>query len=683
MIKQFFLMLWLLVFAYSASFSQKYGFFSGAGFVRGEGDFRQFGAIRDSIPLVGSGGSFFYNFGAFLNIPINKSIGTSSSIGIQFFSIPFSTFRDMSARFDSFLVVSKYIMKVASDFRFNSLKLFYSQDLNFRVVDNLNLKSGFSIGYEFQYPKTISYSEDAYIKGVSFVYESKTYETEGRNNFPISVTFDFGLTYLFPHNFFGLFKIGLCPIFSFGFCNITKDFTSDIISVGLNLNFYPEKITPKKKPIEPIKLPTIDSLLPKPIEPIVALTKESTKKEDTLEVDFVGIFSQGTLQKYVPANVLVSSEIYETKVPLLPFIFFDYSKFEIPKRYFSLSNFYDFDYGSLKNKSILEVYYNVLNIVGYRLRNNIGSSITIVGCNSNIGEEQENLHLSRQRANSVASYLSQIWEINPERIKIETGNLPASPSNPRIPEGNSENQRVELRSEEPDILAPIILLDTSLTFYPNSIRIFAKLSHRPDTFQCKIVLSTNKLDTLRKTIVSPLDSFDLDVVSLINLSNNSIPIIDIELNFVQSSNPNKIYRKIISLPIVYSEIRELNLDKEKIVLPPFNFNASKLNSHQIEFLKIFRDKFYKAKKITLVGHTDIIGDKDYNAKLSSDRVNSVAEFLLKEFLLGGKDLPNENAASNSIILFEKEALGETRTPFDNKFPEGRFFSRTVEIIFEY
>ncbi len=76
-------------------------------------------------------------------------------------------------------------------------------------------------------------------------------------------------------------------------------------------------------------------------------------------------------------------------------------------------------------------------------------------------------------------------------------------------------------------------------------------------------------------------------------------------------------------------------------------------------------------KVIIHGYTDIIGDEAHNEKLSLARANDVKEILEQGILKAGR-----NDAS-----FEVYGFGEDTgfSPFENKYPEERFYNRTVLI----
>ena len=104
----------------------------------------------------------------------------------------------------------------------------------------------------------------------------------------------------------------------------------------------------------------------------------------------------------------------------------------------------------------------------------------------------------------------------------------------------------------------------------------------------------------------------------------------------------------------------------------FEFAQSKSIATYENFLtKIVGPYLTNQSNVTIHGHTDIIGEEKHNQKLSEERALEVKRILVKYL----KGFPDRKVQFEVLGLGEQEAL----SPFDNKFPEERFYNRSVII----
>jgi outer membrane protein OmpA-like peptidoglycan-associated protein len=102
----------------------------------------------------------------------------------------------------------------------------------------------------------------------------------------------------------------------------------------------------------------------------------------------------------------------------------------------------------------------------------------------------------------------------------------------------------------------------------------------------------------------------------------------------------------------------------------FDFDQSKTIASYEKFLTdVVTPLIPDSGLVVIHGHTDIIGDEEYNDNLSNERAQDAQNII-------------ERAISNSGkrgITFETFGFGENPqyAPFDNYFPEGRFYNRAV------
>lgn len=101
----------------------------------------------------------------------------------------------------------------------------------------------------------------------------------------------------------------------------------------------------------------------------------------------------------------------------------------------------------------------------------------------------------------------------------------------------------------------------------------------------------------------------------------------------------------------------------------FEFDKAEIQPRYQDDLRKAADfiKEYKAPKILIAGHTDNIGEEDYNRDLSQRRAASVRQYLIENF----------NIKADRLVA---RGYGESRPVAPNTTPEGRQQNRRVEVI---
>lgn len=372
-----------------------------------------------------------------------------------------------------------------------------------------------------------------------------------------------------------------------------------------------------------------------------------------------------------PPNIIIEEFPSTNMRPLLNYIFFDDNSSKIPEKYIRLSDeeALDFNVNDLHNTETLPTYYNILNIVGKRMNEFPDAVLTLIGCNSNKDLEKGNIELSRQRAMSISNYLSSVWDIDESRIKIESRNLPEVPSNSLTIEGVEENRRVDVYSDNSNILAPIVTNDILLIAKPPIINFNGMVSVKGGEAAWKFTARQDD-DTLK--VFSGDGSLNEDLVWELNKEKTTIPRSESPLIFeleVKDKNKDKVIvakgnisvKQITSTKKSEELIEDKRIDRFSLIL--FNFGESELDDKNIDIIKFIEKNIKNNSIIEITGYSDRIGNDAYNMGLSEKRANKTASAL-------GKD--------NSIV----RGLGESKLLYDNELPEGRFYCRTVEIIVE-
>jgi outer membrane protein OmpA-like peptidoglycan-associated protein len=363
-------------------------------------------------------------------------------------------------------------------------------------------------------------------------------------------------------------------------------------------------------------------------------------------------------------------EFASTRVrPLLPYVFFDERSADVPDRYrplnqdqvdvYSLDNFYNLD--------AMVTYRQLLNIVGVRMRDAESTTITLTGCTD--GTEDASGDLARRRAEAVKSYLVSTWSIAPSRIAIETRGLPETPSNPAEVDGRAENRRVEISSTDRTILAPVTSQDTMRVFEPTGIRFMPSIDPKVPIANWTVFVSENEriIRTFHGNEPMPA-SMDWRMAE----QDASIPRGTRNLEYmlvVQDSAGTVVPSDMKLLPV--SEVTladkqrsggtDKTIDRYSMIL--FAFDKADLSTENAGIVAGIRNKIGPTSQVRITGYTDRSGADDYNQRLSEQRARAVANAL---------------GASNATV----SGLGERLPLYDNSTPEGRFYSRTVEVIVE-
>ncbi|MFC2131747.1 outer membrane beta-barrel protein, partial [Bacteroidota bacterium] len=177
-----------------------------------------------------------------------------------------------------------------------------------------------------------------------------------------------------------------------------------------------------------------------------------TELGECYQVLFAEVDAEPILSSGLPAStddLTVKEAKSVTHLALLNYVFFDEGKPEIPDNYFLFEN--DDKIGSFKEADVadrenpLNTYYNLLNIIGYRMSINPLAKITLVSYNMG-GSESGDPDLPRKRIDSITDYLQNIWKIPSFRIPEENKivyNIP-----PNVARSGDESMIAEYRRVE-------------------------------------------------------------------------------------------------------------------------------------------------------------------------------------------------------------------------------------------
>ncbi len=390
-------------------------------------------------------------------------------------------------------------------------------------------------------------------------------------------------------------------------------------------------------------------------------------KEAALEASIkaIGIKPDGTRQE----NPMIVIEEIETEksFPILPFVFFESGESEL--KYTDMETLPPEAAKTFEQDSLpwdaMEIYPHILNVIGYRMKRDPQKTVTIVGCNSGVGEEENNLQLSKQRALAVRDYLNKVWSIDDSRLKTDWRNLPENPSNVEHPDGILENQRVEIKSSDYKLVEPLFLEEIQRTADPPIIALYPKVKSEAGLKDWSITVTQGK-DTLRS-----FGGTKLPEEIIWQLEDEPTPKIEAPVNISLNAadQADQKIEKETTLTLQQLTIKkkryELKKDEriERFSLILFDFDKAELEPEHYRILREIKSRIKKDSKVTISGYTDRIGDPEYNVELAKRRINNVQRVL---------EVPKAKLT--------KKPVGNRELLYDNDLPQGRSYSRTVEVI---
>jgi outer membrane protein OmpA-like peptidoglycan-associated protein len=396
-----------------------------------------------------------------------------------------------------------------------------------------------------------------------------------------------------------------------------------------------------------------------------------------VDVTAVGVTEKGEEKKLV--QLRLEEFVVQRYVPLLNYVFFDDQSSALHERYVRLSsdNTALFDVDKLYQAGTLDIYHNMLNIIGKRLRQYPDAVITLTGCNTGVGAEDGNTALSAARAEAVRRYLLDAWNIAGNRIIMKARNLSEQASLPKTEADKiEENRRVEITSSVREVLDPILLSDTMRVSNPPTIRFTPSVKTEKRLAEWSLVAFSEGQDMKQ---FSSEDATKSDTsVAAGTLQENGLPT---RIDWTPPKQGDGSLKLNGALEFTLSARDEGGksgfahgfLPVEKIILPDkrieqfslvlFGFNKADISEQNQRIINFITSIIRPNSKISIAGYTDRTGDSAYNRTLSRQRATELARLI---------DQP----------LSKAQGFGEDTLIYDNSTPEGRFYCRTVNVSVE-
>lgn len=382
-----------------------------------------------------------------------------------------------------------------------------------------------------------------------------------------------------------------------------------------------------------------------------------------------------------PKAVPVKRQVSET-LPLLNAVFFDEGSTEIPSRYVMLtkdqaSGFKEDGLQKVQSANMtgrsagqLNVYHNVLNILGDRMRSNPGAMISLNGASAKGPEE------AKAFAESIKIYLVTVYGIDGSRIATQGRFKPHPPS--EQPGGTkelalvrTEDRRVDIESTSPELL---------LEVGGGMMKPVQYTATQVDPLDSQVIFSVDSAKELLKSwsievadskgVVQHYGPFtnDQESVSGKTILGDS-PDGDYKIAMIGETKTGSAVRKESTVHLVRQDDAVSKGLRYSII---FDFDKAKTITSYTKFLtEVVSPLISDGSTVIIHGHTDIIGENDYNQKLSVNRAQQTQKIIEGDLAKSGRN----------DVKFETFGFGEapTHSPFENNLPEERFYNRTVII----
>lgn len=380
----------------------------------------------------------------------------------------------------------------------------------------------------------------------------------------------------------------------------------------------------------------------------------------------------------VPRSVASSRKVNET-FPFRNYIFFDQGSSEIPSRYRridrSMASAFREDQLTNQNsvtggtpaaerreRRQMQVYYEALNIIGDRMRNHPSVDIQLVGAAN--GDAK----MGREMAESIKRYLVNTFGIDAARIATNGEAMPPNRSGSGGARGEDaslvadENWRVVVTGPT-EILKPVKLM--SVQEEPLGNDIVFTLPSDTAFASWSVVLVGDEGGT---QTFGPFTGAvgRVPAKPLLGDSREAAYVAHIRATTPEGRTMRSGERELSLERSMSTE--ESTADRYSIL---FEFDDSKTVATYDKFLaETVAPEIPHAAIVVVHGHTDVVGDEAYNAKLSQRRAEETQKILARELSKAGKH-----------VTFDAYGFGEEerRAPFANERPEHRYYNRTVII----
>lgn len=358
-------------------------------------------------------------------------------------------------------------------------------------------------------------------------------------------------------------------------------------------------------------------------------------------------------------QVRISHNVKHRRLALLPSVFFDSAKADIPNRF--LARRVSSSDNIIGRVDDIDVSHSVIHIIGTTLQQQPSATVLITGSHAEDGPLGDRQQLASDRAEGIKRYLMDNYGIVQERIRTKARALPERASGASTPYARSENRRADFELTYAEVNLPV-QQDTFAVDSIESVEISIGCA-RPESLGLVSVSILADGNVIAKREATATAKDFVVIVPLGGGASNALvsaESVEVEV-LARDSEDGLIKERIKAFDLVSEPSQEGPLDEFGIVL--FDYNSSRIADSERRVFDELRKRAAGATRIIITGTSDESGLEAINRKLAEDRALSVArELRLKE---GTYELRSRIATDYSSII-----------------PEGRMLGRQVRVVFQ-
>jgi outer membrane protein OmpA-like peptidoglycan-associated protein len=385
--------------------------------------------------------------------------------------------------------------------------------------------------------------------------------------------------------------------------------------------------------------------------------------ELTATIKARAVEASGALKDVFTINV--STQYVTEALPVLPAVFFDPQTITISPRYHQVEKGADFKLSDVAPRTTA-VHRDILNIIGERMQKNPNFSVRLRGT-ADPTTESSDCDLAQKRANAVKEYLIRVWGIADSRIAVQSGGscAPDRPTRRLSEEGYAENRRVEIFSDNLDLLASVAKrrFNEARTVDP------PRLQFDPTGTSTRFVTdweleATSGAQQLFAQSGKGLPSVtmqDLSITVADKMRSGEPVDVRLKINGIRRSTASATTQLVVKKDTMNTEL-------ERLTLTLFEVASDEISTIAEEQIRTFVENVPTGSTVIVRGFADMLGNAEFNKKLSQKRADAVCE-TIKKYLRKKVDIQCNDITTDKF----PPGIESYATP------EERFLSRTVQI----